>query len=77
MWFPQICGLCSPLPSIIGMGLQRVVMIIITSVMLSRIWKVKARFEIMKANIDAALSINQDCADPNTRLNSTYIEAGK
>ena len=50
---------------------------IITPLMLSRIWKVKARFEIMKADIDAALSINQDCADPNTRLNSTYIEAGK
>ena len=50
---------------------------IVTPVMLSNVYKVKARFESFKADIDATLSINQDCADPNARLNSTYIEAGE
>ena len=76
-WIPQICGLCSPVPLIIGMGLQRVVMIIVTPVMLSQIWKVQARFKIMNSDIEATLSFSEGCADVTARLNPTYMEAAK
>jgi len=52
-------------------------MIIVTSVMLSRIWKVQARFEIMNSDIEATLSFSEGCADVTARLNPTYIEAAK